>query len=202
MQRESGGGLTDLGTIWRESGGGLTEIGKMWRESGGSLTQIWPLGPAFSGTIRPNADVSQGGWTDENLGDNDGALWDELDEATPDGDTTAIGVLIGAGTSETFEVHLSNPSEDPNGQETQAVSMTYFGSDLDVDWTVRLLEGSTEIFSWDPGSNINDYGTKTYFLSDAEKDSISNYDDLRVEVTVSSPDLGSAQVTQIEMEFS
>lgn len=214
LYRELGdGSLSEVGTLYREaSDGSLVEIGSAYRElADGSLVQFF--GPAFIGTLLPTSDVSAGGWTDSGGGDGDGEVWDEIDEDPHDGNTTYVSfTVVGTdSTSGSFRVHLSNPGDDPSGLETQEVFAVVRGEGEEAgsrSVDLALYEGTTLIADRTSLSvPYQSYGEASMQLTQSEKDAISNYDDLRVEVTGNGSATGefqsvSIRCTQVRMEFS
>lgn len=202
----SDGSLQAVGPpIYREaSDGSLVEIGAAYRElSDGSLVQVYSNG--FTGTLRPDSDVDNpGSWTS-----TEGDLHSAVDESSPDDDTSYVSKTHTGDTesSYTFEVGLSNPGEDPSGSETVTVRVRSkrtddFSSGSSASIQGKVMEGTTQIdtFQFTEGSTWQTNET-TVDLS-----SVSNYDDLRLEVTAtlqggSGFDTVTVRITWMEVEF-
>lgn len=208
MWRESGGSLIDLGTFYRESGGSLVEIGAIYRESGGVLTQVWPL--VAPETLRPVSDVSTDVWTDATGGDDNGDIWDEIDEASPDDDTTYVSLLsTGSAVTSHFEVHLTNPSENHDSSQTHTIRARgrYSGDGGNAQLRVELWQGGTKIAESSLDNMSGTWQTVSYTLTSTEAGNITDYSDLRIKVEGQVDDDGTspfsnALCTWAELEIS
>lgn len=149
---------------------------------------------------RPSADVSAGLYTTT-------PLWEKLDDASPDDDSTEILSANNPAESDGtgFEVRLSALS-DP---QTSSGHILRFraqkqtgGRTLDV--SCRLYQASTAIGPARTLANLGTaYTTDTYTLSAGEADAISDYSDLRMRCWSSVSGGGastSAAFTWIELE--
>lgn len=156
---------------------------------------------------RPDSDITKDNWDDLLGGDNDDILYDEINESVRnDINYATSGQLIPiVDETETWEVGLSNVI-DPETSSNHIVRYAY-GKDaaggVQINLTVRLLQGSTEIASW-PHLNIgNGFTSANQTLSSAQADSITNYSDLRLRFTAdyaSSIAPRSAQISWAELE--
>ncbi len=178
---------------------------------GGMMLTVRPV-PDFVGFIRPgNPDIESSEWTPT-------PLWEELDEVSPDDATTELESSVNATTHPTvqlrdFEVTLTDPSGPPTGNETMVVRIRSW---LDVvngtanirELRVQLKDTVTVRATGNFTLNVSGYQTHSFTLTQGEKDSISNYNDLRVNVRtrVSNDESlfpsSHGHVTWIEMEFS
>lgn len=155
---------------------------------------------------RPDSDITKDNWDDAAGGNNDNVLYDEIDESVQnDADYSTSGPISILDTTETWEVGLSNII-DPETSSNHVVRYAY-GKDaaggVQINLTVRLMQGSTEIASW-PHANIgNGFTLATQTLSAAQADSITNYSDLRLRFTADyslSIAARSAQISWAELE--
>ena len=159
------------------------------------------------GFLRPDADIETSDWTAT-------PLWSKLDDTSPDDATTEISAsFAGNGTQvKDFEIALSNPSGTPTTREVVTFRVRFwldvisFGVDT-KDVKIELKQGSTVKKTINTVASTVGYVTDTSTLSQAEKDSISDWDNLRVRVeyTVKGNDIfasSTGRVTWIELEFS
>lgn len=131
---------------------------------------------------RPIQDITQGSWTDEGTVDNDGNLYSSVDEVTLDNEDSYI---VDAGTNTLCEIKLGTISQ-PGNNTDHVLHILYrsIGSGGPEKLDIRLLQGTTEIVSLPNYSNRSStYGDLNYSLSTVEADSITDYSDLRVELT-------------------
>lgn len=149
---------------------------------------------------RPGQDILIGNWTDEGTVDNDGNLYTSVDEVTKDDDDSYINA---DDTATTCELKLSSVTDPQVG--TSHILHIWFRSDgsggpekLDV----RLLEATTEICSLANQTNRSgSYADVGYTLSEGEANSITDYSDLRIELTQDSVGSGEwIRVTQCYLE--
>jgi len=148
---------------------------------------------------RPSADVSTGSYTPT-------PLWQQLDEATADDDTTVVDSANNPGETDGtgFEVALGS-IPDPQSSSGHAVRVRARrnGGARTITLNWRLYQGTTAVISAKSLTLTDSYQTSTYTLSGAEADAISDYSDLRVRVwgTTSGGGAGSKlRVTWIELE--
>jgi len=149
---------------------------------------------------RPDADVSAGPYTTT-------PLWEKLDDATADDDSTEILSANNPAESDGtgFEVHLSALS-DP---QTSSGHILRFraqkqGGGRTLDVSCRLYQGSTAIGPTRTLANLGTpYTTDTYTLAAGEADAISDYSALRMRCWSSVSGGGpatTAAFTWIELE--
>lgn len=130
--------------------------------------------------IRPISDISTGSWTDTRLGNQDTELWDELDEVTPDDNTTAV---TATGTSP-FEVKLESVP-DPNfhfGHTVYVRAKVENSNGSSRNIVIRLFQGAIQIASENQPVLTSSYVTYSMELSEAQASAITDYSDLRVRV--------------------
>ena len=134
---------------------------------------------------RPDSDVSKGGWTDTAGGDNDGILYDEINESTrSDLNYARSSLLIPAvNPTDIWTAGLSNVT-DPEASSNHIVSYVYrkdSAGGVTIDITTRLMQGVTQIASWAHSNIGSSFTLAQQTLTTAEADSITNYSDLRLE---------------------
>ncbi|MEK0370944.1 MAG: LamG-like jellyroll fold domain-containing protein, partial [Nitrosopumilus sp.] len=132
----------------------------------------------------PDGDVDTTGWLEGASLDGDGSLFNEIDDAVADGDTTYVFTTIAS----YFEVSLSNV-DDPNSNADHIIHVNAtvfnFGGPLERI-TLALFEGgeqravSANASPPLPSVNRGSYTELTYELSAAEADSITDYADLSI----------------------
>lgn len=149
-------------------------------------------------TGTPTGDVSTGSWDDETPG---GALYDSIDEASADGDTTYI---VDAATNTTAEVSfssLTDPGVD-TGHEIH-IWIRSIGSKGPEKLDVALYQSTTLIEEFaNQSNNSATYAEKTLALSEANVANITDYSDLRIRMTGDS--IGSGEemrVTKAELQI-
>lgn len=169
----------------------------------GTVTQAATGGQTFSGTItatltavtqsvestileflRPNADVTDGSWTNE-LGNNTN-LFASIDEETAN-DSDYIR-SSDSPTNDTAEVALSDPSGGTVASGAHIVRYRYraVGS-TDMNLTVALYEGGTEIASWTHNNVGTGYVDQSQTLTAPQVASITDYTNLRLRFTANRP---------------
>jgi len=126
--------------------------------------------------LRPDADVSDGTWTDQ-LGGSD--LYAAIDEAALD-DAEYIRSAIDP-VNDTCVVSLGDPGKTP--AEPARIRYRYWreGSTGDIELRVRLLEGAFQIAVWTHSAIDGTHITATQELSGVEFASITDFTDLRLE---------------------
>ena len=177
-----------------------------WVRDGGAWKSFYVQ--PFVGFLRPNADVDVTGWTLLPINE-------KLDEVTPDDATTeTISQDFDDSGSEQvhdFEVHLSNPGDTPNGTEVMTIRVRHrleieLGATVVNNVIIRLKQGGTTIRQYNTSSNEGSYVTTTFTLSQAQKDAITDYDDLRIFYSLGvqmdqEGDWATGRVTWAEMQF-
>ena len=181
--------FTRSGASWSESTPGeiFVRDGGQWKEVKSIFVRrpfpspFWDVVfKQFIGFLRPDLDVETTDWSST-------PLFEKLDEVSPDDATTEITADF-SGSSEQvkdFEIGLSNPVITPTGREVVTMRVRSYleelvGSSLN-DVTMELKQGAVvkaTISEMVPSGYI----TEEHTLSQAEKDSITDWDDLRVRV--------------------
>jgi hypothetical protein len=151
----------------------------------------------MSQTARPIADVTlTGGWTSVpvlDLGDYftavDEAVADDANYVWINNATGNVGFRLG-------EV------EDPQSSADHVITVRGRHSAIfpgGVTFTVKLYQGSTVIASFSP--SFGNFGNRTYTLSAAEANAITDYSDLRIAVEVTAATTAQLYISQISMSF-
>ncbi|KKL57799.1 hypothetical protein LCGC14_2231780 [marine sediment metagenome] len=194
------------GKAFVRDGGSWKKITSLWVRNSGLWENVWHL---FVGRIHPDSDIDTSGWTST-------PLFEKLDEVTPDDASTEItsGTVSSVCLSNTvhdFEVGLSNPTLTPTGGEEVTLKIRAWlhevsGVVIIKDLRVQLKEGANVRATLNTVLSLS-YTTESLVLSQAEKDSITDWDNLSVNVRTTlcmeNPG-GSAHshVTWIELDFS
>ncbi len=134
----------------------------------------------------PVSDISNtGAWEDVTFGNNDGELWNELDDPLQDsdGEGSAVRSIVPPLTSDTFEVKLQNDCFDPVASNAHIIRWTARGTGNQVK--VQLFQGVTLIAESPTVALTEFFVDRTYVLSAGEADSITDYSDLRIRVVPS-----------------
>lgn len=121
---------------------------------------------------RPDSDVSLGGWSNPSFSTIDEAVAD-------DGDFTQSGL---APATDTLEVSLSDVS-DPLVNTGHIIRFRYqkdVAAGSQINLTVALFQGGTEIVSQLFTDIANGFVQGTITLTAAQADAITNYNDLRL----------------------
>ena len=150
----------------------------------------------------PTGDILTGLWTEGVPGaDGDSYLWNEMDETTPDGDTTYV---LASGDNTTCKISIS-ALEDPGihtGHELHAWGRATGGTGPER-LIVALYQGNTLIAESGNLTNRNSiHEERTYLLPEANVANISDYSALRIHLT--SENLGSTEtilVTKVEFQI-
>jgi len=129
--------------------------------------------------IRPIEDTlnEDGSWTDIKYGNNDGALWDELDEITADDNTTAISGKEG----KDFEIKLQ-PINDPNSPLAHTIRIR-MRSTIGTSTVISLIQGTTTIATNGFTPTVGPYVDFEFTLTEVQADSITDYSDLRIRIS-------------------
>ncbi len=132
-------------------------------------------------TVLPDSDISNaGGWTDAEFGDDDGILFDELDEAVPDDFTTAVSLIQNPVPADTFEVSLQNQT-DPGIPGNHKIVIRAKGNGT-TKFHALLLEGAVTRATTPDFILTEQFKTFTHTITNAEADSITDYNNLRVRI--------------------
>ena len=198
--------LSGPGKTFVRDGGSWKDVRSLYVRDGGSWKAIWKF---FVGILRPNGDIETSDWTST-------PLFEKLDEVSPDDATTEITssrFFLGGNTFD-FEIRLVSPfpPSTPTGQETVTLRVRHWleiitGTTIINDVTIELKEGAVVKKSISITASEIAYSTSTITLSQAEKDSITDWDDLRVRVEYhvqmsGGIETSEAHVTWIELQFS
>ncbi len=128
---------------------------------------------------RPSADTVRTAWTDQAAGTTN--IYTTIDE-TSYSDADYIKTSAPPGANE-FETLLSSV-EDPlssTGHTIRWRRQKDAAGGAQIDLTVRLLQGATQITSQADANLANGWTSTAYTLSSGEADAITNYADLRLE---------------------
>jgi len=158
----------------------------------------------FIGTIEPSSDISDTGWITS-------PIWSVIDDPTSVITATEID---NADTPQVFvfRVHMTDPATVPAGTETVTVRIS-IGVDMDLgtlsldDLTVKLFEGATPISTDSDNTGITGLQTFAWNLSEVQKSSVGDWNDIEMEVTVefqvtTEGDTGTCTCEFAEIEFS
>jgi hypothetical protein len=127
---------------------------------------------------RPDSDVSLGYWTDEGDGTTD--IYQSIDEASPN-DADYIKSSFKP-SNDTSEYGLSN-IVDPQVGSGHIVRYRYHKNNAggnQINLTVKMMQGSTEIASWTHPDIGENPATAEKTLTQEQADSITDYADLRL----------------------
>lgn len=144
----------------------------------------------------PISDITTNSWEDATLGDNDGSLFDELDEGSGSADGLAIQITGANEACEFLLTSLTDPGDNTNHVVTvSARSDAGGGAPERLD--VELYQGGTQISaSTNNAVNRGTYATITLNVAEAEAANITNYADLRVRLTSGS--LGGSEIINVD----
>lgn len=124
--------------------------------------------------VRPNADVTVGGWTNESGGSS---LYPSLNEASQS-DATYIKSSPNPG-NDISEVHLDPTSILTDGTVKIALGKGVNNS-IVIDLRVALVQGTTEIAAWNYNDVAFGAALKIEVLTTLQRDAISDFTDLRI----------------------
>lgn len=127
--------------------------------------------------IRPDADSSDGTWTDQVGGTS---LFAAIDESVA-ADTDYIRSAI-APANDVCKISLSDPSETPSEPVTVVYRYRKNGT-TQINLRVRLLQGVTEIASWTHNDITESFVDGEQELTGLQFAAISDFDDLFLEFT-------------------
>lgn len=209
-EEDSAGTLHDLAVAREEDAAGTLHDVDVWEEdAAGALHKVFEnVAPE---ELRPDGDVPSSGMTDNEGGDGDGALWDEIDEATSDGATTYINSNSSVGTADNtreFEVSLTDPAESHDNDQTHVVRVwarfqTDGSGSYDLD--VELKEGgSVEASSSKTSITGTTFAMHAFSMTGIN---ISAWSNLTVRVVITqrgggSLDTVSVDVTKLELDIA
>jgi hypothetical protein len=128
--------------------------------------------------LRPDADDTDGTWTNE-LGAT--SLYESIDE-TSASDADYIRSASDP-VSDLCKIRLSNPGTTVAEPAIVRVRYKKDGTGSDIDLTVRLLQGASEIAAWTYPDIDTTYVTAEETLTTPEFELISDFDDLFLEFT-------------------
>lgn len=195
-----GGAWKDLlpGTAVRDGGSWKDCVG-MWVRDGGSWKKFFSL---FIGTLRPDTTVSNSWQTT-----GGGSAHNQIDEATPDGETSKIfeSTLGNDSASPSCEVTLDNPSSEPSSGSPHTLRVNarqQVSGSPSVGLDVSLREGGVNVATLSPSLGVT-YSNYSHALTQSEIDSISDYDALTIAIfgSLSSGAGESAQLDVSQVEF-
>src|SRR3990172_9436389 len=148
--------------------------------------------------IPPDGDVAVTNWTE--VGGNS-VHFDELDETTDDGDTTYTQTSSASGgNGDDLQVSLTN-LPDPLSSVYHLVEYRWRNAgdsagNAAIAFTAELLQGAAVIASQShSAASVTSqltYTTSTFTLTQAEADSITDYNDLRIRFNVTTKSAGSS----------
>jgi hypothetical protein len=127
--------------------------------------------------LRPDADITDGGWTNE-LGNNTD-LYASVDE-TAANDSDYIQSSVNA-VADVCRIRISNPSTGVGAPFKVRYRYQKQGSGT-ADLTVRLFQGSTQIASWTHSNISATLGTVTQTLTGPQFASITDFSNLELEL--------------------
>jgi hypothetical protein len=125
--------------------------------------------------MQPSADSIDGTWTNQAGGSE---LFSVLDEAATD-DADYIQ-SIGSPASDVCKIKLSNPTTTPGQPFIVAYRYRKSGT-AQIDLTVRLLEGTTQIAAWSHTNIVSTFVTGEQTLSGAQFSAIGDFNNLFIE---------------------
>jgi len=145
---------------------------------------------------RPDSDIDVGNWNDDITntcpGDGDGSLFDELDEVSSDGCTTAVESAQNPSfPNANFTVSLTNPP-DPNDDSGHIIEFDARkdGASRTLTLFAELYEGGSLIAQTGTLTLTQTFQTETYPLTVIEAQQIGNYDNLNLRFIADNPDGG------------
>ena len=126
--------------------------------------------------LRPDADVTVGGWRNESGGTT---LYASLNE-TSSNDATYIQSADNPSSSDYFEVGLSNPTGTPTNGPFKYRIFKKLNNAAVVNMKVALMQGSTEIASWRHDDISNTPTEYSQTLTGPQFSAITDFTDLRI----------------------
>lgn len=178
--------------------------------------KLAPLG--FVGVIDPDEEVTMGNWEDDGGNACSGGGIDCAADVADDSDSTYVQneeILMAfcGGSEEVRNIRFGfeNPTDDPSGSETIIVNTrarysTSGTNNPAASMVVRLYELTTLRGTASSDALTTSFQTFSWNLSQSIIDSVTNWDDIRVdvEVTVCEDDGADirAQIAFIEIQFN
>ena len=155
---------------------------------------------------RPDSDTASGNFEDATGGDNDGLLWDEVDEVSADDATTFIRapVSFAGGSSVTWTLtNVTDPGHDLGhkirfrGRATNRILLGII---------IVLKQGGTAIYSWNvsvpPFSANNTWETVEQIIPTVNFANINDFNAINLDVSISISVGGSdVDITHMELEL-
>ena len=126
--------------------------------------------------LRPDADDTDGGWTNELDGS---VLFSSIDEAAPADDNDYIKSSTGP-FPDVCKVRLSNPSSLVATPAKVRIRYKKSGTD-EINLVVQLKQGATEIAQWSYVNIPNTFTTAEEVLTTAQFNAITDFNDLFLE---------------------
>lgn len=197
---------------WKESAPGKAfarsgttdKVKRLFVRKTGAWENVWAF---FFGAIVPDADIETSDWSGT-------PLYLKLNEDVPDDATTQIsaGFVGDGGQTKDFEIGFSNPIIPPTAGETVTIRVRMwldilaFGVSFKVA-TMTLKENAQVKLTFGTNLDTSGYLTREHVMTQAEKDSITNWNNLRLKVSfaVTGDNIFAAstgRVTWIEMRFT
>lgn len=130
--------------------------------------------PEMGVLFYPDADISDGSWTDQGGGTN---LFAAIDEQILS-DSDYIQSALNPNT-DICEINLSNPGQTP-GQPFEIFYRYRNSGEARMDLVVRLVQGTTIIATWTHSNIGQSFVTASQALSGAEFAAITDFNDLRI----------------------
>lgn len=146
---------------------------------------------AFIGTLKPNVDIAKVNWEDELGGTTN--IFNSIDDDSASTFIITDEILMafcgGSEEQRTCRFHMSNPSPLPSGAEdvTVRVRARYksSASNPSIDMTIKLFQGGTLKATSSLSALTGSHVWYIDFLTQAQKDSVSDWTDVRVDVDMS-----------------
>jgi hypothetical protein len=134
--------------------------------------------------MRPDGDVSLGGWTDQDDGTTN--IYAAIDETVADDDDY---IQSPAGPSNATYRGALSTGQIQEVMTSHTLSYRFKASDTDstVDLTVRLMEGATVIASWAEEGISDSWVTQARELTEEQAGTITDPHDLEFELIANTP---------------
>ncbi len=203
--------VTAANGMWVRDAGIWKPLTDAWVRDGGTWKKFFTGETQFIGSINPDGNIQTSDWSTP--------LWEKISDSQqsePDDATTQTtsSSIQNADNPESFdfEVTMSNPATTPVGSETVKVRVRIYvdmslGSLIEDDLKIQLKQGTTVKATRNTSVNTGSYSTKALTLSQAEKDSITDWNDLRVLIEINCQvtdegDEGVGKCTWVDINFS